>query len=168
MVKAIVTPPPLFAPFGFASSTLSPTTRSSSLVKHDLVLGWGRGVKLLVFESNFTLSLFFTPLMISLFLFLVQFDQYLRQELNANEDASFCICTDGQLHIRQCLHPQATSKGVELPDYFYQFFDIRKEFRRKYPEAPIIIDVKDMAQCILSQNLNTSDLNSSLLGSLTS
>ncbi|PIK58041.1 putative epithelial splicing regulatory protein 2 [Apostichopus japonicus] len=82
----------------------------------------------------------------SLDVVLQQFDQYLRQELNANEDASFCICTDGQLHIRQCLHPQATSKGVELPDYFYQFFDIRKEFRRKYPEAPIIIDVKDMAQ----------------------
>lgn len=82
----------------------------------------------------------------SLDVVLQQFDQYLRQELNTKDGNTFCLCTDGQLHIRQCLHPQATSKKVELPDYFYQFYDLRKEFRRSHPEAPIMIDVKDMAE----------------------
>ncbi|XP_072013370.1 epithelial splicing regulatory protein 1-like [Amphiura filiformis] len=81
----------------------------------------------------------------SLDVVLQQFDHYLRTELNTSEGATFCLCTDGQLHVRQCIHPQALKKNVELQDYFCNFFDIRKEFRKCHPEAPQITTVKDMA-----------------------
>ena len=29
------------------------------------------------------------------------------------------LVTDGQLHIRQCLFPEAERTGVKLPSYFY-------------------------------------------------
>ncbi|XP_071511327.1 LOW QUALITY PROTEIN: epithelial splicing regulatory protein 1-like, partial [Diadema antillarum] len=76
---------------------------------------------------------------------ILQFDQYLKNELAGDDGKTFCLLTDGQLHVRQCLHPQSTSKGVPLPEYFFNFFDLRKEFRKRYPDAPHITDVKDMA-----------------------
>ncbi|KAH1001153.1 hypothetical protein HUJ04_013400 [Dendroctonus ponderosae] len=39
----------------------------------------------------------------------------------------FRIVTDGQLPIRQCLHPEAWRKEFELPDYYNVFHDLRKE-----------------------------------------
>ncbi|XP_063971755.1 epithelial splicing regulatory protein 2-like isoform X1 [Lytechinus pictus] len=76
---------------------------------------------------------------------IAEFDNYLTTELVGEDGKTFCLLTDGQLHVRQCLHPQTINKGIAIPDYFYSFFDLRKEFRRKYPNAPHITDVKDMA-----------------------
>lgn len=76
---------------------------------------------------------------------LAELDNYLTTELVGEDGKTFCLLTDGQLHVRQCIHPQTTNKGIPIPEYFYNFFDLRKEFRRKYPNAPHITDVKDMA-----------------------
>lgn len=43
------------------------------------------------------------------FLFL-QFNQSVSNELNIGVGTSFCLCTDGQLHVRQILHPEASKK----------------------------------------------------------
>ena len=37
------------------------------------------------------------------------------------------MVTDGQLHLRQSLMPEAQRKGVRLPRYYYRFHDLRKE-----------------------------------------
>ncbi|XP_022082225.1 epithelial splicing regulatory protein 1-like isoform X3 [Acanthaster planci] len=76
---------------------------------------------------------------------LQQFEEFLYRELNLSQGNTFCLLTDGQLHIRQCLHPQALNKNVELPDFFYSFFDLRKEFQKFHAGATTITTVKDMA-----------------------
>ncbi|XP_038069597.1 epithelial splicing regulatory protein 1-like isoform X1 [Patiria miniata] len=76
---------------------------------------------------------------------LQQFEEFLYRELNLSQGNTLCLLTDGQLHIRQCLHPQALNKNVELPDFFYSFFDLRKEMQKFHPGATTITTVKDMA-----------------------
>ena len=38
--------------------------------------------------------------------------------------------TDGQLPLRQSLHPEACTKDIKLPAYYWRFCDLRKEFAR--------------------------------------
>ncbi|KAM8966224.1 epithelial splicing regulatory protein 1 [Pelodytes ibericus] len=64
---------------------------------------------------------------------LQQFNQSVGNELNIGVGTSYCICTDGQLHIRQVLHPEASKKNIMLPECFYSFFDLRKEFKKCLP-----------------------------------
>ena len=61
---------------------------------------------------------------------------------------SFVFLTDGQCHIRQCLQHEACSKNTTLPSYYYRFFDIRKEFRKRYDAGPVA-NIKTMLDCIL-------------------
>lgn len=61
-----------------------------------------------------------------------QFDHYVKAKLNGDYGPSFQFITDGQLHLRQVLHPEAHRKNIQLPDYYYKFFDLRKEFRKFY------------------------------------
>ncbi|OXB69401.1 hypothetical protein ASZ78_004891 [Callipepla squamata] len=80
-----------------------------------------------------------------------QFNQSVSNELNIGVGTSFCFCTDGQLHIRQVLHPEASKKNILLPECFYSFFDLRKEFKKCCPDSPDIskLDVAAMTECIL-------------------
>ncbi|XP_069076587.1 epithelial splicing regulatory protein 1 isoform X1 [Pleurodeles waltl] len=77
---------------------------------------------------------------------LQQFNQSVSNELNIGVGTSFSLCTDGQLHIRQVLHPEASKKNILLPECFYSFFDLRKEFKKCCPGSPDVseLDVKAM------------------------
>lgn len=44
----------------------------------------------------------------------VQLNQRLCAEVDAGAENTFYLCTDGQLHIRQVLHPEASSKVLKL------------------------------------------------------
>uniref|UniRef100_A0A3Q2XGP1 Epithelial splicing regulatory protein 1 n=1 Tax=Hippocampus comes TaxID=109280 RepID=A0A3Q2XGP1_HIPCM len=68
---------------------------------------------------------------------------------SAGAGTSVCLCTDGQLHIRQVIHPEAASKSILIPDCFYSFFDLRKEFKTHFPSDLGALDVYAMAECIL-------------------
>uniref|UniRef100_A0A3B5BCI5 Epithelial splicing regulatory protein 1 n=1 Tax=Stegastes partitus TaxID=144197 RepID=A0A3B5BCI5_9TELE len=68
------------------------------------------------------------------------FHLHLTNEVNsAGAGTSVCLCTDGQLHIRQVIHPEAASKNILVPDCFYSFFDLRKEFKKHFTTS----DLKD-------------------------
>ncbi len=56
------------------------------------------------------------------------------------------MLTDGQLHLRQVLHPEAIKKGIVLPSYFNTFYDLRKEFRKCYRNNDMK-SVEDMLDC---------------------
>uniref|UniRef100_A0A182M9Y3 Uncharacterized protein n=1 Tax=Anopheles culicifacies TaxID=139723 RepID=A0A182M9Y3_9DIPT len=59
-----------------------------------------------------------------------KFDEYTKS-LNLDPHCpSFRLVTDGQLPLRQCLHPEASAKDVDLPQYYWRFCDLRKEFVR--------------------------------------
>ncbi|NXK85952.1 ESRP1 protein, partial [Formicarius rufipectus] len=77
-----------------------------------------------------------------------QFNQSVSNELNIGVGTSFCFCTDGQLHIRQVLHPEASKKNILLPECFYSFFDLRKEFKKCCPGSPEVskLDVAAMRE----------------------
>ncbi|XP_029447573.1 epithelial splicing regulatory protein 1 isoform X2 [Rhinatrema bivittatum] len=76
-----------------------------------------------------------------------QFNQSVSNELNIGVGTSFCLCTDGQLHVRQVLHPEASKKNILLPECFYSFFDLRKEFKKGCPGSADVneLDVAAMA-----------------------
>ncbi|XP_065168952.1 RNA-binding protein fusilli isoform X3 [Atheta coriaria] len=59
-----------------------------------------------------------------------EFDAYC-QSLHIDPYTSgFRLITDGQLPIRQCLHPEACRKDIDLPPYYTSFHDLRKEVAR--------------------------------------
>jgi len=62
--------------------------------------------------------------------------------VSANVDGSagdvFVLVVDGQLPLRQCLHPETSAKEITLPEYYNSFFDLRKEFNaacNHFPES---------------------------------
>lgn len=67
---------------------------------------------------------------------------------------SFCVLTDGQLHLRQCLHPEASNKNISLPSYLYKFYDIRKEFKKFY-KTDSIPNIKAMLDYLGLQEDNS-------------
>ncbi|TSK20253.1 Epithelial splicing regulatory protein 1 [Bagarius yarrelli] len=79
-----------------------------------------------------------------------QFNQRLQSEISPSSETSFCICTDGQLHLRQVLHPEASSKNIPLPDCFFSFFDLRKEFKKQFPS----VDLKELDLTFMADYLN--------------
>ncbi|CAN7992449.1 unnamed protein product, partial [Ixodes hexagonus] len=103
-----------------------------------------------------------------------QFSQWARARLESEAGGQFYFVTDGQLTLRQALHPEAVRHGILLPDAFYHFFDLRKEFTSFYgkqvdslqdmlaylsiePDASaevIARHVQDMAKVILRLNLD--------------
>ncbi|KAK7886772.1 hypothetical protein WMY93_026393 [Mugilogobius chulae] len=78
------------------------------------------------------------------------FHLQLTNEVNsAGTGTSVCLCADGQLHIRQVIHPEAASKNILVPDCFYSFFDLRKEFKRHFAAA----DLKALNIHVMAQSL---------------
>ena len=58
------------------------------------------------------------------------------------------MVTDGQLHLRQVLHPKSLSRNFTVPDYYNSFYDIRKEFKSFY-HTEDMASIPDMLRCIL-------------------
>lgn len=85
---------------------------------------------------------------------LQQLDRSVSNELNIGLGTSFCLCTDGQLHIRQVFHPEASRKNVSLPECFYSFFDLQKEFKKCCPDAP---DLHEIDLKVMLDHLNLED-----------
>uniref|UniRef100_A0A7N6B894 RRM domain-containing protein n=1 Tax=Anabas testudineus TaxID=64144 RepID=A0A7N6B894_ANATE len=77
------------------------------------------------------------------------FHLQLTNEVNSvGTGTSVCLCTDGQLHIRQVIHPEAANKNALVPDCFYSFFDLRKEFKKHFPTSDLkALNVHIMAEC---------------------
>lgn len=58
---------------------------------------------------------------------------------------------DGQAPMRQCLHPEACNKDIELPEHYNYFYDLRKDFVECYSSYGELstLGVQEMLQCIL-------------------
>ncbi|KAL8612408.1 hypothetical protein ACOMHN_008393 [Nucella lapillus] len=59
---------------------------------------------------------------------------------------SFVFLTDGPCHIRQCLHHETCSKNIGLPAYYGKFYDLRKEFLKRYDRAGPVEGIKCMLE----------------------
>ncbi|XP_022906972.1 RNA-binding protein fusilli isoform X2 [Onthophagus taurus] len=60
----------------------------------------------------------------------------------------FRIVTDGQLPLRQCLHPESCRKEIDLPLYYSTFNDLRKEVARFKKTDTLPQSVSDMLGCL--------------------
>uniref|UniRef100_A0A3B5QHH6 Epithelial splicing regulatory protein 1 n=1 Tax=Xiphophorus maculatus TaxID=8083 RepID=A0A3B5QHH6_XIPMA len=87
------------------------------------------------------------------------FNLQLTNEVNsAGAGTSLCLCTDGQLHIRQVIHPEAASKNIPVPDCFYSFFDLRKEFKNHFATSDLkALNAHVMAECILCNSFSNPE-----------
>lgn len=73
----------------------------------------------------------------------LQFDSYLRS-LKIDQN-SLCLVTDGQLPLRQCLHPESSAKDIPLPSYYWKFSDLKKEYvQTKQPDQRALIPIADV------------------------
>uniref|UniRef100_A0A8C3KL24 Epithelial splicing regulatory protein 2 n=1 Tax=Calidris pygmaea TaxID=425635 RepID=A0A8C3KL24_9CHAR len=79
---------------------------------------------------------------------LQQFSQLVSSDLKVLGRSSYTLCSDGQLLIRQVLHPETSKKNFLLSDCFYSFYDLRKEFHTCYPSSAPVKDqtIKTMAE----------------------
>jgi hypothetical protein len=57
------------------------------------------------------------------------------------------LVTDGQLPLRQCLHPEAVTKDIHLPAYYWKFSDLKKDY------------VKSSSQDLLRPSNNNNNIN---------
>ncbi|XP_068602290.1 epithelial splicing regulatory protein 2 [Brachionichthys hirsutus] len=83
---------------------------------------------------------------------LQQFQQSVTSELKSLGRSSFTLCVHSPLVIRQALHPEASKKNLVLPECFFSFVDVRKEFHKCCPNASPEQKLKldSMLECILS------------------
>ncbi|XP_056607630.1 epithelial splicing regulatory protein 2 isoform X1 [Triplophysa dalaica] len=72
---------------------------------------------------------------------LQQFHQSVSAELESLGRSSYTLCVDGPLLIQQVLHPEASKKNLVLPECFYSFVDLRKEFHKCCPNAGTVKDL---------------------------
>ncbi|KAM9765359.1 epithelial splicing regulatory protein 2 isoform 3-T3 [Menidia menidia] len=66
---------------------------------------------------------------------LQQFHQTLTSEVKCLGRNSYTLLVNSPLVIRQALHPEASKKNLILPECFFSFSDIRKEFQKCCPNA---------------------------------
>uniref|UniRef100_A0A4W4H9S1 RRM domain-containing protein n=1 Tax=Electrophorus electricus TaxID=8005 RepID=A0A4W4H9S1_ELEEL len=66
---------------------------------------------------------------------LQQFQQTVTVELEALGRSSYTLCVDGPLLIRQALHTETSKKNLVLPECFYSFVDLKREFHKCCPNA---------------------------------
>ncbi|XP_050687372.1 RNA-binding protein fusilli-like isoform X6 [Eriocheir sinensis] len=64
-------------------------------------------------------------------------------KIGEGDTSHMAVVTDGQLHLRQVLHPKTLARNYILPDYYNSFYDLRKEFKSFY-HSEDIASVPDM------------------------
>uniref|UniRef100_A0A672JSW9 Epithelial splicing regulatory protein 2-like n=1 Tax=Salarias fasciatus TaxID=181472 RepID=A0A672JSW9_SALFA len=66
---------------------------------------------------------------------LLQFQQTVSSEVKFLGRSSYTLCVNSPNVIRQALHPEASKKNLVLPECFFTFSDVRKEFLKCCPNA---------------------------------
>uniref|UniRef100_A0A673BP48 Epithelial splicing regulatory protein 2-like n=1 Tax=Sphaeramia orbicularis TaxID=375764 RepID=A0A673BP48_9TELE len=71
---------------------------------------------------------------------LQQFQQSVSSEVKCLGRSSYTLCVNSPLIIRQAVHPEASKKNLVLPESFFSFVDLRKEFHKCCPNAGPVRD----------------------------
>ncbi|XP_069406265.1 epithelial splicing regulatory protein 2 isoform X4 [Ovis canadensis] len=81
---------------------------------------------------------------------LQQFSQLVSGDVALLGGGPYMLCTDGQQLLRQVLHPEASRKNLVLPDTFFSFYDLRREFHEQHPSAR---SARDLTVATMAQDL---------------
>jgi inhibitor of KinA sporulation pathway (predicted exonuclease) len=97
--------------------------------------------------------------------FLKELDkQLLKLNIHPSQvENEFTFVVDGPLHLRQALIPECTKKDLSLPFFFYEYFDLRREFKKylsstttnssfssPHNKFPTLVDI---AKCIITPTI---------------
>ncbi|CAB3385279.1 Hypothetical predicted protein [Cloeon dipterum] len=78
---------------------------------------------------------------------LAKFESYVRTFVQSGDrPRGMIFVTDGQLPLRQCLHPEACSKNIQLSEFYESFYDLRKEFSSFYHAAEEMHSIRAMVE----------------------
>uniref|UniRef100_A0A8C2X5Y0 Epithelial splicing regulatory protein 2 n=1 Tax=Cyclopterus lumpus TaxID=8103 RepID=A0A8C2X5Y0_CYCLU len=96
---------------------------------------------------------------------LQQFQQSVSSEVKCLGRNSFTLCVDSPHVIRQALHPEASKKNLVLPECFFSFVDVKKEFHKCCPNASPVqkLTFTSMLECILNYYMLFWTLNHTLI-----
>ncbi|XP_069900412.1 epithelial splicing regulatory protein 2 isoform X5 [Globicephala melas] len=81
---------------------------------------------------------------------LQQFSQLVSGDVALLGGGPYTLCTDGQQLLRQVLHPEASRKNLALPDTFFSFYDLRREFHVQHPSTH---PARDLTVATMAQDL---------------
>ncbi|XP_034378877.1 epithelial splicing regulatory protein 2 isoform X1 [Arvicanthis niloticus] len=81
---------------------------------------------------------------------LQQFSQLVSRDVALLGGGPYVLCTDGQQLLRQVLHPEASRKNLVLPDTFFSFYDLRREFHVQHPST---CSARDLTVGTMAQDL---------------
>ncbi|XP_020949790.1 epithelial splicing regulatory protein 2 isoform X1 [Sus scrofa] len=81
---------------------------------------------------------------------LQQFSQLVSGDVALLGGGPYMLCTDGQQLLRQVLHPEASRKNLVLPDTFFSFYDLRREFHMQHPSTR---PARDLTVATMAQDL---------------
>ncbi|XP_023379241.1 epithelial splicing regulatory protein 2 isoform X4 [Pteropus medius] len=81
---------------------------------------------------------------------LQQFSQLVSGDVALLGGGPYMLCTDGQQLLRQVLHPEASRKNLVLPDTFFSFYDLRREFHVQHPSTRL---ARDLTVATMAQDL---------------
>ncbi|EHB17049.1 Epithelial splicing regulatory protein 2 [Heterocephalus glaber] len=81
---------------------------------------------------------------------LQQFSQLVNRDVALLGGGPYVLCTDGQQLLRQVLHPEASRKNLVLPDTFFSFYDLRREFHMQHPST---CSARDLTVATMAQDL---------------
>uniref|UniRef100_A0A4X1UBC0 RRM domain-containing protein n=1 Tax=Sus scrofa TaxID=9823 RepID=A0A4X1UBC0_PIG len=79
-----------------------------------------------------------------------QFSQLVSGDVALLGGGPYMLCTDGQQLLRQVLHPEASRKNLVLPDTFFSFYDLRREFHMQHPSTR---PARDLTVATMAQDL---------------
>eukprot|EP00177_Eucheuma_denticulatum_P006848 GFKZ01012467.1.p1 GENE.GFKZ01012467.1~~GFKZ01012467.1.p1 ORF type:complete len:702 (+),score=97.96 GFKZ01012467.1:322-2427(+) len=74
---------------------------------------------------------------------IIQFDAYICASFLVS-GKTFCLLTDGPWDLKDMLYAEASRKALTLPPYFRTYINLRAEFVRCYPHAPVPTDRRSM------------------------
>ncbi|XP_022656369.1 RNA-binding protein fusilli-like isoform X2 [Varroa destructor] len=97
-----------------------------------------------------------------------EFISLLQTRLDCSDPADFQLVTDGQLHLRQVLHPESVRHQLVLPSSLFSFFDLRKEFARFYNADSVPNTVADMLNYLSLDADNSAEFISRQLQNMAS
>ncbi|XP_053460847.1 epithelial splicing regulatory protein 2 isoform X5 [Nycticebus coucang] len=87
---------------------------------------------------------------ITLFFSVMSFSQLVSRDVALLGGGPYVLCTDGQQLLRQVLHPEASRKNLVLPDTFFSFYDLCREFHKQHPNT---CPAKDLTVATMAQDL---------------
>ncbi|KAF3832435.1 hypothetical protein F7725_026100 [Dissostichus mawsoni] len=93
---------------------------------------------------------------------LQQFQQSVSSEVKSLGRSSFTLCVDSPLVIRQAIHPEASTKNLVLPECFFSFVDLKKDFQKCCPDATPAqqLTPASMLESVSEQSMGETEVSS--------